>query len=421
MNSAWKNKNLQLYFAGQVISLIGTWMQQMALSWLVYRMTNSPLMLGLVGFSTQIPTLLIAPYAGIVADRTNRHRLVLIIQALSMVQATALAILVSTGHAQLWQLLVLSAFLGCLTAFDLPTRQTFLVDMLDDQEQMASAIGINSSINTSTRLVGPFVAGLFVSWAGEAACFTVNAISYIAVIVALLFIKAKQPAASKTSKNGLAQLKEGISYTLNCEPIRDLILLLALFGLFGMPFAVLMPAFAKDVFHGSASTLGLLSGASGAGSLIGALFLTSRKGLNQLTNLVMAGCTICGLALIAFGASTNLPLSLLAVAIAGFGSMIFMAAGNTVIQTVVDKDKRGRVMSFVVMAFLGMSPFGYMAAGSLASVVGVGKTVMATGAFTIILALIFMTRILRIKSYVTPAEIRAGIAEEDLELTATSK
>ena len=418
MQAAWKNRNLQLYFSGQTVSLIGTWMQQMALSWLIYRLTNSPFMLGLIGFTSQMPSLVVTPFAGLIADRWNRHRMILITQSLALVQAAVLAALVWQGQPQLWQLITLSAFLGVITAFDLPIRQSFLVDMLDDNEQLASAIAINSSINTLTRLIGPFLAGLFVAWAGEAVCFLVNAISYISVIIALLFVKSKQRATNSAKKGALSQFKEGFEYTIGCTPIRDLIMLLAMVGLFAMPLAILMPAFAKDIFHGNAMTLGFLSGASAAGSLAAALFLTSRKGTRELSLAIILGCGLCGLSLVVFGFSTFLPLSLLAVAVIGFGSMIVMAGSNTVIQTIVDADKRGRVMSFVIMAFLGVGPFGCMVAGALANVIGAGKTAVATGVLTFALAFIFASRIMRIHLHVTPAQVDLGVAQAEAELTA---
>jgi MFS family permease len=417
MNPVWKNRNLQLYFSGQTVSLIGTWVQQLALGWLVYRLTNSTFMLGLMGFTSQAPALFVTPFAGIVADRVNRHRLILITQSLFAVQAALLATLVWMGQVQIWQLVILSAFLGVITAFDLPTRTTFVVDMLDDKEQVASVIGISSSITTLTRLIGPFIAGIFIAWAGEATCFLVNAVSYLAVIAALLFVKANQPQPAPSQKSALEQLKEGLAYTIGFTPIRDLILFLALAGLFTMPFSVLMPAFAKDIFHGNASTLGFLTGAGGAGSVIGALFLSSRKGTKEFSRWIIVGCALCGLGLIIFGLSKFLPLSLLAVTVVGFGSMIMVAGSYTVIQTIVDKDKRGRVMSFLVMAFMGLSPFGAMAAGALANGIGVGYTAAITGICTLALAFIFGTRILRIHLQVTPENIGQGIAEEELEMT----
>jgi MFS family permease len=223
MKAVLKNKNLQLYFAGQAVSLIGTWMQQIALSWLVYRLTNSPFMLGVIGFISQVPSLVLTPFAGIVADRFNRHRLLIITQTLAMIQAALLAALVWTGKTQLWQLMILSGVLGAISAFDIPTRQSFIVDMLDDKEQVGSAVSISSSITTLTRLVGPFIAGLVIAWAGEKVCFLANALSYIAVIVALSFVKAKQHKRDTTKTSSLAQLKEGFDYTIGFTPIRDLI------------------------------------------------------------------------------------------------------------------------------------------------------------------------------------------------------
>ena len=388
----------------------------MALSWLVYRLSSSPFMLGLVGFTSQAPSLILTPIAGVLVDRTNRHRLVLITQVLAMVQATLLTVLVWTRHAQLWQLVILSTVLGAITSFDLPTRQSFLVDMLDDKEQLKSAMGINSSINTMTRLIGPFVAGLLVAWAGEGMCFLVNALSYIAVIIALLFVKAKPHTPISSQKSAFSQLKEGFLYTIGFAPIRDLILFLALIGLFGMPFAVLMPVFAKDVFHGNAMTLGFLSGACAVGSVIGAL--TWHKGTEELSRWIILGCAICGLALVIFGLSNFLPLSLLAVTVVGFGSMTMLTGSNTVIQTIVDEDKRGRVMGFVIMAFLGFTPFGCMAAGALANIVGAGYTVFASGIFTLALSFIFASRVINIHLKVNQMNMQQGIAAAESEMTA---
>ncbi len=424
VQTVWKNKNLQLYFGGQVISLIGTWMQQMALSWLVYRLTNSPFMLGVIACTSQLPSLLLTPVAGIIADRANRHHLILLTQTLAMLQAACLAALVCTGKAQLWQLVALSCVLGIITAFDMPARQSFLVDMLENNDHLASAIGINSSINTLTRLVGPFIAGLFVSWAGEGICFSINAVSYIAVIAALLFVKPRAFAPNLTPKTSLEQLKEGFVYTFGFAPIRDLILFISLVGLFTMPFAILMPAFAKDIFHGDAMTLGILNGAAGAGSVAGALFLMSRKGAKQLSRWVIIGCVMCGIGLCILGSSTLLPLSLLAVALVGFGSMMMLAGSNTMIQTIVDPDKRGRVMSFVVMAFLGLGPFGCMMAGTLANKIGLGITIVITGVTTLVLAIAFRSRVMQIYLKVpakpptkeTPIELEQAIREADEEI-----
>ena len=415
-NNVWKCRNLQLYFSGQIVSMIGTWMQQMALSWLIYRLTNSAFMLGVVGFASQAPALLLTPFAGIVADRVNRHRLIIITQTLSLVQAGLLAALVFSGQPQLWQLIALSAFLGIIGAFDMPTRQTFLFDMLESKEQLSSAIGINSSITTLTRLIGPFVAGVAVARAGEGMCFLINALSYIAVIAALLFVKSKQVQdAANAKQDALVQLKEGFTYAFGFPPIRNLITLLALVGLFSMPFAVLMPAFAKDVFHGDASMLGLLTAASGAGSVVGAVFLGSRKG-QGLGKWVAIGCALFGIGLIGFGFSKSLFLSVPLLATIGFGSMVVMAGSNTLIQTIVDADKRGRVMSIFIMAFMGTAPFGCMVAGALANVIGSGNTVVASGCITLLLAFIFASRLGTIQQQAGTVQVNEGITEADSEL-----
>jgi len=420
VKSVLHNKNLQLYFAGQTVSLIGTWMQQIALSWLVYGLTNSPFMLGVIGFISQVPSLLLTPFAGIVADRFNRHRLIMITQVLAMIQAALLTALVWTGQTQLWQLMLLSGVLGAISAFDIPTRQSFVVDMLDDKAQVGSAVSISSSITTLTRLVGPFIAGLVIAWAGEKVCFLANALSYLAVIAALSFVKAKPNLTKSTKTSSLSQLKEGIDYTFGFGPIRDLILFIAFVGLFAMPFAILMPAFAKDVFHGNAFTLGSLTGCCGAGSVIGALFLGSRKGTQALSRWLVIGCALCGIALTGLGLSNYLPLSLITATAVGFGSMVVMAGCITLIQTIVDPDKRGRVMSFVVMAFMGLSPFGCIAAGALANIIGPGKTVITSGICTFIVALFFAPRLKLIHLKVTPSNIEAGIAEAESEIAVVS-
>jgi MFS family permease len=314
---------------------------------------------------------------------------VIITQILAMLQAFALSALVLTGHAQLWQLVVLSAFLGIITAFDLPSRQTFLVDMLDSREQLPGAISINSSINTLTRLVGPFVAGLFISWTGEGICFLVNALSYVAVVVALFFVKANQPPQAKHKQKPMAQLKEGFTYAFGFPPIRALLLFLALIGLFSMPITVLMPAFAKDIFHGNAATLGFLTAASSAGSVLGAVFLGSRKGPAQILKLLLAGFFIFGLGLLGFGLSTSMIWSLPMLVATGFGGMVVLAGSNTLLQTIVEEDKRGRVMSIFIMTFLGLAPFGCMVAGALAGQIGASTTVVISGVITVILGFAF--------------------------------
>ncbi len=387
------NRNLLLYFGGQIISMTGSFMQQMAMSWLIYRLTNSPLMLGLIGFASQVPSLLVTPFAGTVIDRSNRHKLLIVTQVAALIQAAVLSVLVLTGQAQLWELIVLSAILGVITAFDMPARQTFIVDMLKDHTQLPMVIGVNSSITTLSRLVGPFVAGLMVAWTGEGICFLLNALSYVAVIAALFLIKSYQVDAAKKTGRPTDELKEGFRYAFATAPIRDLIMLVGLFGLVAMPFIVLLPAYVKDVFHGNAAILGFMNAASGVGSVGAAVMLAARKAKGNLAKWVLSGCALTGLGLLAMGFSTSMFLSLPLLAVMGFGSMFVMAGSNTLIQTIVDKDKRGRVMSIFVMAMMGMAPFGCIGAGALANVIGVGHTLSLTGVLALMLAAFFTTRL----------------------------
>lgn len=413
---ALSNPNLRLYFAGQVVSMIGTWMQQMALSWLIYRLTNSTYMLGLVAFASQAPAFLLTPFAGIVADRVNRKKLVIITQSLAMVQAALLATLAFHEKPLIWHLIALGAFSGLINAFDLPTRQTFLVDMLETREELPNAIAVNSSIVTLTRLIGPSVAGLFIAWAGEAMCFVVNAVSYIAVIVALLFVKAKQKPVTGVQPNALIQLKEGFKYAFSFSPIRVVLALIAAVSLFVMPYAVLITAFAKDVFHGDATTLGILTAASGVGSLAGAVYLATRKGILGLGRWIVVSCAMFGLGLIGFGLSGSLWLALPMLAIVGFGGMILMAASNTILQTLVDEDKRGRVMSIYTMCFMGLAPFGSMAAGALSAHIGLGPTVIASGVIGVLLAVGFASRLRQIREDARPVYIELGILTAEAEM-----
>ena len=398
--------------------MIGTWMQQMALSWLIYRLTNSTYMLGLVAFAGQAPSFLLTPFAGIVADRVNRKKLVIVTQTLAMVQAGLLAFLAFSHQPAIWQLIALGAFSGLINAFDLPTRQTFLVDMLDSPRELPNAIAINSSITTLTRLIGPTVAGIFIAWAGEGMCFVVNAVSYVAVIAALCFIKVRpQAVVSAAQRSGaLAQLKEGFHYAFSFTPIRALLGLVAAISLFVMPYAVLMTAFARDVFHGDATTLGILTAASGVGSLAAALYLASRKGVLGLGRWIVASCAMFGLGLILFGFCKTLWQAVPALVLVGFGSMILLAASNTVLQTLVDEDKRGRVMSIYMMCFMGLAPFGSMAAGALSTHFGLGNTVIACGVIGTLLALAFAARLDVIRKEARPVYIERGILSAEAEL-----
>jgi MFS family permease len=363
---ALSHRNYRLFFGGQGISLIGTWMQQIAMSWLVYRLTDSALLLGVVGFTSRIPTFLLASLAGVLADRWNRHRVLVITQTLSMIQAMILAILVLTGAIAVWHIIFLSLSLGLINALDIPTRQSFVVDMIEKREDLGNAIALNSSIVNGARLIGPSVAGMLIATLGEGMCFLLNGLSFIAVIFALLAMKITPKKREAQSSKVFQGLKEGFSYAFGFAPIRSVLLLLGLVSLMGMPFTVLMPIFAEKILHGGPQALGFLSGATGVGAIAGSIYLASRKSVLGLGRIIVISSNLFGIGLIGFSLSRLFWLSLLMMLLTGFGMMVEMASSNTVLQTIVEEDKRGRIMSFYTMAFMGMVPFGSLLAGTLA-------------------------------------------------------
>jgi MFS family permease len=407
-----QHKNFRLFFIGQGISLIGTWMQQIAMIWLVYRLTNSPFLLGLVGFTAQIPTFLIGSFAGVLADRTNRHRVLIITQSLAMLQALLLAILTLTGNISVWYIFPLSALLGIINAFDVPTRQSFLSEMVDEKEDLANAIALNSSMFNSARLIGPAIAGILIAIIGEGFCFLLNALSFIAVIFSLMLMKIT-PRIKTIQDQGVFQgIIEGLRYAWGFKPIRNILMLLALMSVIGMPYTVLMPVFAKDILHGGSHTLGFLASSAGLGALLGALFLASRKNVIGLGRWISYASGIFGVGLLMLSFSKSLLLSLIILFLIGFGMMVQMASSNTIIQTIVDDDKRGRVMSFYTMAFLGMAPIGSLLAGSLASKIGTPTTILISGIACILGALLFSKQLPAIRKLIRPIYVKLGIIPE---------
>ncbi len=406
---ALRHRNYRLFFSGQGISLIGTWMQQIALGWLVYRMTDSAFLLGLVGFSSQIPTFLLASFAGVLADRVNKHKIIITTQILAMVQAFILAALTLTDTIQIWQIISLSLLSGFINAFDMPTRQSFVIDMVEDKNDLPNAIALNSSMFNSARLLGPTIAGFVISSLGEGLCFLINAISYITVIAALLLMKIEPKVNNKQKEKVFAGLKDGIKYAYNFKPIRALLLLIGLVSLTGMPYTVLMPVFARDILKGNASTLGFLLGAVGTGALIGALYLASRKTVLGLGRWIAMAAGIFSLGLICFSFSRNLYLSVGLMLFTGFGMMMQMASTNTLLQTLVDDDKRGRVMSLYVMAFMGTAPFGSIIAGSLAGAIGAPYTILISGISCLTGTIIFAKKLPSLRKHIRPIYIRMGI------------
>ncbi len=412
MFRALKSRNYRLFFVGQGISLIGTWMQQIALSWLVYRLTDSVFLLGAVTFSSQIPSFVLGPFAGVLADKFDRHKVLLVTQTLSMVQASTLAALVLTNTIEIWHVLALSAFLGVINGFDIATRQAFVVEMVERREDLSNAIALNSSLFNMARLVGPTIAGLLIAAVGEGTCILINAVSYIAVIGSLLLMRLRPFERVRQERKVWQSLKDGFEYAFGFPPIRALIMIVALLSLFGMPFTVLLPVFARDILHGGANTLGYLMGASGFGALGGALFLAQRKSVVGLGKVIICTMSLFGLALIAFSFSKMLLLSLVLMLFSGFGMIVTMASCNTLLQTLVDDDKRGRVMSLYSTAFMGMAPIGSMLAGSVAEHVGVGYTLAGCGLLCTFSIIPFAVNRPKLRRMVQPIYERLGIVPE---------
>ena len=385
-----QSRNYRLFFTGQFISLIGTMIQQIAVSWLVYRMTNSVFLLGLVGFAGQFPTFVITPFAGVWSDRFNRHKILVLTQALSLIQALALAILVLSGAITVWQIILLSLFIGCVNAIDMPNRQSFVIYMIDDRKDLSNAIALNSAMFNGTRFIGPFIAGVLIATTGEGICFLINALSYIAVIAALLSMKIDHIKGNVSKTSVLTELKEGFTYVFGNPKIRAILMLVMLTSIMGVPFIVLMPAFAKDILQGGPHTLGFLMSALGAGALLGAFYLASRTNIKGLLKIINMGAFILGIGLIGCSLSRSLWLSILMVFIAAFGMMVQVAAANTWLQTNVDDDKRGRTISFYVVSFMGMAPFGSLLAGSVAGFIGVPDTIFIGGIVCILGAIFFL-------------------------------
>lgn len=407
---ALRHRNLRLFFAGQGVSLVGTWMQQVAIGWLVYRLTDSALLLGVIGFGSRFPAFLMAPFAGALADRWNRYRMVMAAQFFAMLQAIILAVVVLTGVVEVWHLIALSVMSGLVNGVDVPARQSLLVQLVGE-EDLPNAIALNSSMFNAARLVGPAVAGVLIGWVGEGPVFALNALSYIAVLAALMALRLPR-TVGQTAGPMLRNIREGFVYAFGFPPIRDLLLLLGMISLVGIPYAVLYPVFARDVLGGGAGTLGLLTSSSGLGALMGALFLASRGDVWGLGRVIARASTVFGVALVGFALSEQVWLSCLFLVASGFGVMLTTASINTVLQTLVDDGMRGRVMSLYTMAFVGMSPLGSLAGGSLAGWMGAPATVLMGGVGCLAAGLWFSTRVAPLRELMVPVYERKGILPE---------
>ena len=406
---ALRSRNYRLYFFGQGLSLVGTWMTYVATGWLVYRITNSAVLLGVVGFAGQIPAFLLAPFGGVLVDRWNKHRVLVATQVLAMLQSLALAILTLTGRITVHEIIALCVLQGVINGFDLPARQAFVAEMLEGPEDLGNAIALNSSIFNGARLIGPSIAGLLIAGTGEGICFLVDGLSYLAVIWAFAMMRLPKTHAPPKPRPLLRELREGLAYAYRFVPIRAILALTAFISLVGIPYTVLMPVFAREILHGGAHTLGFLMGASGLGALIGALYLAARKTVIGLGRLITFATVLFGAGLIAFGFSRWWWLSLGLMLLVGFGMLVQMAASNTIIQTIVDENKRGRVMSFYAMAFMGMAPFGSLLAGHLASRIGAPRTLLIGGVGCLLGALVFARQLPRLRRIIRPIYAQKGI------------
>jgi MFS family permease len=422
MSHAWRalrHRNFRLFFGGQSISLIGTWMTRVATSWLVYRLTKSSLLLGTVGFAGQIPTFLLAPFAGVIVDRMDGRQVLVWTQALAMVQSLVLAWLTLSHRVNIAEILVLSAFQGVINAFDMPGRQSFMIRMVESREDLSNGIAINSSMVNMARLIGPSLAGLVIAATNEGWCFFIDGVSYIAVIASLLMMRLA-PEQKHHGAGMVGQLKQGWVYVAESRPIRSILLLFALVSLMGWPFTVLMPIFAAQVLGGGPHTLGFLMGAVGVGSLLSALTLVVRKTVRGLLKVIPIGAGIFGIGLMAFGLSRNLWLSMAMMFVTGFGMMQGLTTSNTILQTLVDEKMRGRVMSYYTMAFVGMAPFGSLLAGAMAHALGAPRTVIISGVACMLGGLLFWSRMPSIRKDMRPIYEKLGIVprrESTLEET----
>jgi len=369
-------------------------------------------MLGVVGFAGQIPTFLLSPLAGVMADRWNRQRILIIIQILAMIQAFILAILVLRGTIAVWHIVTLGVFLGCVSAFDIPTRQSFLIEMVEDKGNLGNAIALNSLMFNSARLIGPSIAGLVILLAGEGVCFLINSVSFLAVIVSLIMMNIKHLGSHKKNDNVLIELKEGFVYVKNSLPIKLILMLLSIVSLMGASYTVLMPIFAKDILGGGPSTFGFLMASAGVGAILATVYLASRKNVLGFGKIIVIASSLFAAGLIMFSISRVLWLSLLLLAMCGFGFMAHTAASNSILQTIVDDDKRGRVMSFYTMAFMGMSPIGSLVSGALAKIIGPETTLVIGGLICLIASLVFAINIPALRKAIHPIYRRIGIIPE---------
>ncbi len=405
-----KYRNFRLFAEGQFLSLIGTWLQMVALTWLVYKLTNSAMMLGIIGFVGQIPMFIVAPFAGVFADKWNRHKMLLITQSLALIQALVLTALVFLDIIQIWQIIVLSFILGVINAFDMPIRQAFVFDMIEDhKEDVGNAVALNSSMVNGARLIGPSIAGILIATVGEGWCFLINSISFIAVVVSLLKMRIIEKPKHEKDLKVIKELKEGFVYSFTFGPIKHLIILLAVVSLVSTSVTLLAPIYAKEYLGGGAHTYGFLIAAYGSGALFGAMYLLNKKNVLGLGRLIIYAVIAFGISMILFSFSRVFIISSILIALAGLGTMLHIASTNTLLQTISEESKRGRVMSFYTMAFRGMSPFGSLFAGSAGSFLGAQLTLVLSGAISLVSVMVFYIKLPELRKLIKPIYENLGI------------
>lgn len=408
---AFRYRNYRLFFGGQVVSLVGSWITMTATSWLVYRLTNSALLLGVVGFASQFPTFLLTPFAGIYVDRWNRHRLLVGTQVASMLISFVLAALTLSGAISIFWLIVVSVCSGIVNAFDMPGRQAFVVLLVEDKRDLGNAIALNSSMFNAARLVGPSVAGAIIALASEGWCYFIDGVSYLAVIAALLAMRMPQaqPPPASVHVSLLQQFREGWTYAYSSRTIRSVIAVIALVCLVGVPYTVLMPVFAAEILGGGAHTLGFLMTATGGGALLGALWLASSRNIAGLTRNIAVAGAVFSVGLMAFALSRAMWLSVPLLVVSGFGFIVMVASSNTLLQTIVEDSKRGRVLSFFLMAYFGTTLFGSLAAGAVSERIGAPSTLVACGALCLVGVAWFATQLPKLDDDMAPAPALARL------------
>ncbi len=409
MVRALRHRNYRLFFGGQIVSLCGTWMTNIATGWLVYRLSGSPLLLGVVTFAGQIPVFVLAPFAGMLVDRVDKRRGLIVTQSLAMLQSFGLAALTLGGHASVAGIAALSLVQGAITAFDIPLRQAFLVDMIEDRNDLGNAIALNSSMFNAARLVGPSLGAAVIAAVGEGWCFFIDGCSFVGVIASFLLMRIRPSAAAPAGRGAFADLREGWHTVSRRGPIRRIISLLAIVSLLGAPYMTLLPVFARSVLHGDAHTLGILMSSSGAGAFLGALWLAGRRSVLGLGRLIPFAAGIFGLSIIGFAMSRTLWISAAFLFAGGCGLMIQLASSNTILQTIVDDDKRGRVMAFYMMAFIGTAPFGSLLVGKLSENFGPSLTIAMGGACCVTAAAVFLSGLRELRAAISPIYRRIGI------------